>query len=171
MLHATAQREWTFWHGANDFGGTVTLFKPPLPKRKTVDRQAGGMSVPVETRHGFEKLTCEATFVGMAEQLYELVKGGRFAEERFYLRAAFEDEVTGQTLTEVHTCEGRCIEHDLGDRKPGEDLETKLIFALVFWTHEYGGRERYYFDALNNVVRENGVPLTDAVNAALGRGG
>lgn len=171
MLHSHAHRQFTIWHGTNDYGGSVTEFKPPMSKLKTAERRPGGIAGPLDTRHGFEKPTTEITLVGMSEPLFDLIVGQRIDQERFFLRAGWEDEISGEAFTEVYTMQGRCTEHDLGDRKPDEDVSIKLVFSLVFWSHEYAGSERYYFDLLNNNIRQNGVPITDAVNAALGRGG
>ncbi|EFO30925.1 phage tail tube protein FII [Roseibium sp. TrichSKD4] len=161
--------DFTVWIDDADLGGTVSNVKPTI-KRKNEGRRPGGTRGPLVTTHGFEELKMELTFNTMEPKLFDMLVGQKVGQHALFARGAVIDEFEGTTETVVHEIRGRCLNPDFDEEwKSGEDLELKLEFALIFYRHEYAGKERKYIDLRNNIVRMNGFDETAEANAALGR--
>ncbi len=170
MIFSESLAGFTIWHGANDYGGSVTSGKPPEMNRKTADRRPGGLQKSVKTRHGWEDSPLEIGLAGLTDPMFDFLNGATIGQHTVFLRGAFEDEINGGTKTALLEFRGRANKLMLPDEmKADEDAEGKIEFDWIFYQLTYGGEEKIFFDVLNNVVRLNGTDEADGIRQALGR--
>lgn len=169
MEFGQQQEEITVWIDDIDLGGMVSSIKPII-KRKTESRRPGGSRGSLVSYHGYEELGVEMVFTTLTDKLFELLPSQTLAQHILFARGSFIDEFTGEIKSMVHEFRGRCSNPDFGmELKAGEPIELTVAMDCVFYSMEYGGVERHYFDLRNNVIRPNGQEETAGTNAALGR--
>jgi P2 family phage contractile tail tube protein len=143
-----------------------------LPKltHKTVAYRGGGMLAAVDVDLGFDdgaldmEVTVGGLVVDMLGKMYQDTADGM--QLRF--TGAFQNETTaGYSTCEVQT-RGRFMDMDLGSVKVGEDTSHKYTLKNTYVKITIDGTVVLEVDALNMVLKVNGVDKSAALRKALG---
>ena len=138
--------------------GAVTL---PKLARKMEAWRGGGMDGPVKVDlgHSDDGLQLEWTLGGM--DLVVLRQFGAVKADGVMLRFAgsYQRDDTGEAVAVEVVVRGRHEELDMGEAKPGENTEHKVMTTCSYYKLSVDGKEEIEIDLLNFIYQVDGQDL------------
>jgi P2 family phage contractile tail tube protein len=150
------------------FAGLATEVTLPKLTRKTEDYQAGGMSGPVASVLGLEKLEMPWKVAGFDKRLFTQWKSESVDGVLLRFAAALQDESTAGIEALEVVVRGVHTELDFGTAKVSEKLETSVTSALSYYKVTLGGQTVIEIDFVNMIEIIDGEDLAAAVRTAIG---
>jgi P2 family phage contractile tail tube protein len=138
--------------------GSVTL---PKLARKMEAWRGGGMDGPVKVDlgHSDDGIQLEWTLGGM--DLVVLRQFGAVKADGVMLRFAgsYQRDDTGEAVAVEVVVRGRHEELDMGEAKPGENTEHKVMTTCSYYKLSVDGTEEIEIDLLNFIYQVDGQDL------------
>jgi len=146
----------------------VSNFTPPELARKLTEVQAGGMLSPVQIQTGFEALEASFKYQGYDAEAIAAFKESRLSGLPIRLRAAQENNQTGNVDAVEITMKGRMSKIALGELTVGDKNEQDVTMPLTYYKYQVNDRVVFEFDTLNFIFIVDGVDLYEEHRQALG---
>jgi P2 family phage contractile tail tube protein len=152
-----------------DGGSWIGLAKTvTLPKftRKLEEFRGGGMDTPVKLDMGGEAMECEFEMSGPVRDMLTAF-GGTLAGVQLRFTGAYQQDDTGEVATIDVIMRGRYEEIDLGGQTIGEVGSHKGKLSLSYCRIDWDGQPMIEVDAINGIMRVNGVDVLAEIRAAV----
>ena len=149
-----------------DLRGQIGDIERPKIALKTEEYRSGGMFGTVKVVQGLEALEMTVTVSGYAAEVLRQFGGTIDSKVIRFVGAVEKDDEVGFKKVEGQAA-GRITEIDQGSNSAGENGEIKFKIDLVRYAEFLDGKEIFFVDVLQNILRANGTDLYQGFGEAL----
>ncbi len=149
------------FNDANSYQGVVSSITLPKLTRKLENYRGGGMNgtAPVDLGLDDDALTVEWSMGGIDDLVLKQWGSAQIAGVPLRFAGSYQRDDTGETTAVEVVMRGRHKEIDMGEKKQGEDTETKVSTQCTYYKLIWGGQELVEIDTINMIEKVNGVDL------------
>lgn len=158
-----------FNEGASYMGVASSVTLPKL-SRKLEPWRGAGMDGPAKVDLGMGDDGVQLEFALGGIDLEVLKQFGAVSASGIGLRFAgsYQQDDTGETIAVEVVVRGRHEEIDMGEAKPGEDTEHKIVTACTYYKLTVDGQEIIEIDTLGMVYKVDGKDMLEAHRKNIG---